>query len=267
MMNRDLEWTEQLGDAFLSQQTAVMDSIQRLRRQAISSGALNSAAQQTVSTVDGSIEIQPTNPDVEYVPYYDPRVVYGPWLWPDYPPIYFYFPLPIDYALIAGGFIGFGLGIPVLGPFWGWHEWNWHHHVLTVGSGRNGAHAAPWTHDPAHRRGVPYRDTSTATRYQGPSDAARRELRGFPVTQAPSRPPPESMRRPQFTPPVAPQRPEQPIYRPAPAIARPAPPVFRSFPDGGQARHDSERGAASRSMPMPPAPRPQGGGNREQRPR
>jgi len=88
-MNDHLQWTERLGDAFLAQQADVMDSVQRLRQRAAAAGSLRSTAQQSVSAEDGTLGIEPANPDVVYVPYYDPTVVYGPWPWIDYPPFFF----------------------------------------------------------------------------------------------------------------------------------------------------------------------------------
>jgi hypothetical protein len=79
MMDSNLEWTERIGDAFLAQQDAVMDSVQRLRHRAAAAGSLTSTPQQTVSTEDQDIAIEPASPNVVYVPYYDPNVIYGPW--------------------------------------------------------------------------------------------------------------------------------------------------------------------------------------------
>ena len=89
MMDDRLDWMQKLGDAFLAQQDEVMDSVQRLRRQAEEAGTLQSSPQQTVTTQDQTITVEPANPNVVYVPVYDPTVVYGPWPYPDYPPYYF----------------------------------------------------------------------------------------------------------------------------------------------------------------------------------
>ena len=134
MMDSNLEWTERIGDAFLAQQDAVMDSIQRLRKRAAAAGALTSTPQQAVSTEDQDIQIEPASPDMVYVPYYDPNVVYGPWLWPDYPP--FYFLPPAGLIVGSGLWIGFGIGFPILAPFWGWDHWDWRHHRLDLVPGR-----------------------------------------------------------------------------------------------------------------------------------
>jgi hypothetical protein len=89
MMDDRLDWMQKLGDAFLAQQNEVMDSVQRLRRQAEEAGTLQSSPQQTVTTQDQTITVEPANPNVVYVPIYDPTVVYGAWPYPDYPPYYF----------------------------------------------------------------------------------------------------------------------------------------------------------------------------------
>jgi Protein of unknown function (DUF3300) len=158
MMERNLQWTEQIGDAFLAQQPDVMDSIQRLRRLAVAAGTLSSTPQQTVSTEDGEIIVQPVGADVVYVPYYDPAVVYGPWPWVESWP--FIFPPPPG-IYVHGPRIVFGVGFAVLGPLWGWSYWSWPRHGLFMHPDR--PHTSPfqpdpWRHDPDHRRGVPYRD-------------------------------------------------------------------------------------------------------------
>ena len=89
MMSDRLDWMQKLGDAFLAQQSDVMDAVQRLRQQAQAAGTLKSSPQQTVTTQDQTITVEPANPDTVYVPVYDPTVVYGTWPYPDYPPYYF----------------------------------------------------------------------------------------------------------------------------------------------------------------------------------
>ena len=75
-MDDNLAWTTALGQAFLYQQQDVMDSIQRLRAQAQALGNLQSTPQENVVVDDGTIEILPANPQVIYVPVYQPDVVY-----------------------------------------------------------------------------------------------------------------------------------------------------------------------------------------------
>ena len=79
LMNKDLGWTQQLGDATLVQRGDVMDSIQRMRKKAYDSGNLKSTPQITiVQSAPQVIEIQPPSPTVIYVPVYNPVVVYVP---------------------------------------------------------------------------------------------------------------------------------------------------------------------------------------------
>src|SRR5262249_33294627 len=85
MMNNNIDWMQQLGDAFLAQQADVMDSVQRLRQEALNNGTLRSTQQQLVSTDGPYIVIVPAQPEVVYLPVYDPRIVYGPWPYPAYP--------------------------------------------------------------------------------------------------------------------------------------------------------------------------------------
>src|SRR5215472_11241583 len=81
-MADNVQWTTDLGNAFLAQQSDVMDAVQRMRAKAQGTGNLKTSAQQVVKTEtvpSGKqvIEIQQANPDVVYVPSYDPEVVYG----------------------------------------------------------------------------------------------------------------------------------------------------------------------------------------------
>ena len=89
-LNDHLDWTQKLGDAMIGQQADVATSIQRLRAKASAAGTLKTGKEQTVTTqTQGSettIAIQPTNPEVVYVPTYDPNTAYGQWSNPSYPP-------------------------------------------------------------------------------------------------------------------------------------------------------------------------------------
>ena len=118
----DIQWTTDLGNAFLAQQSDVMDAVQRMRNKAQEKGNLSSTEQQKVETkvIEGksTIIIEQSNPQVVYVPSYDPVVVYGPAVYP-YPPIYY--PPPGYYA--AGMAISFGIGV-AMGAFWG-GGWGW----------------------------------------------------------------------------------------------------------------------------------------------
>ena len=76
-MDQNLEWTTQVGDAFLNQPADVMDTIQQLRAQAIAAGTLVDCPQQRVVKETDCIRIVPAEPDLIYVPQYDPEVVYA----------------------------------------------------------------------------------------------------------------------------------------------------------------------------------------------
>ncbi len=135
MMDKDLDWTTKLGEAFLAQQKDVMASIQGMRAKAYAKGNLRTTEQQKVVVAGQDIEIQPANPEVVYVPYYDPMEVYGDWWWPGYPPYAFF---PFWGPFLAWGPFGFGIGIGV-GPFWnsGWGSWNWGGGYSNVNVNRN----------------------------------------------------------------------------------------------------------------------------------
>ena len=129
-MDKNLSWTSSLGDAYYNQPEDVMAAIQAMRARATAAGNLKTTPQQVVTTQGPEIDIEPANPDVVYVPAYDPWVVYGvpliPWPnWYLYPGIWY-----------AGPYLSFGVGFPIgfFGGFgWGWHHWgfDWHrHHVV-----------------------------------------------------------------------------------------------------------------------------------------
>src|SRR5713101_7584232 len=132
MMDEKLDWTERLGDAFLSQQPQLMDTVQNLRQRAYAAGNLRSTDQIYVEPQGQTIVVAPANPEVIYVPYYDPMVVYGPWWWPAYPPVYWR-PWPGYYVRpgITVGFF-FGVGVLVSAHFF-FGECDWHaRHVNVV---------------------------------------------------------------------------------------------------------------------------------------
>jgi hypothetical protein len=172
MMDDRLEWTERLGNAFLAQQGDVMDAIQRLRNQAAAAGTLWSSAQQRVTTEGQGIVIEPTNPALIYPPVYNPDLAYGPWPYPDYPPLDI---VPPDYDLGFGlpfG-IGFGIGFVVIQPFRCAFDWTHRQLLLNIDKrdvfdgDQQGRRPDIWQHDPAHRHGVPYVDTGSRERFGG----------------------------------------------------------------------------------------------------
>ena len=202
----DIQWTTDLGNAFLAQQSDVMDAVQRMRKKAYDNGNLKSEEQQKVETrvVENKsvIVIEQANPQVVYVPSYDPMVVWGAPLYP-YPPIYY----PAGYYA-AGLAISFGFGV-MMGAFWG-GGWGWgcgwgnnnininnnnnFNRNSNIGGGNRasqlpnrggdrggigggdrgnlgggGRGDGSWKHNPQHRGGAPYRDRATADRFGGTS--------------------------------------------------------------------------------------------------
>jgi uncharacterized membrane protein YgcG len=183
MMNEKVDWTQKLGDAFLAQQKDVMDTIQNLRKKAQAEGNLKTNQEQKiiVEKETQTIIIEPSNPQVVYVPTYNPTVVYGPWWYPAYPPYYYY---PPGYVAGASLFY-FGVGFTI-GAAWGyaWGGCNWgrgnvnininrntnintkidrskYANKVSTGKGGKGS----WKHNPEHRKGVSYRDPSTAQKF------------------------------------------------------------------------------------------------------
>src|SRR5258708_35859440 len=76
-MDKNLSWTSSIGDAFYNQEQDVMDAIQEMRRRAQEAGSLKTTPRQTVTAQGSTIIIEPTSPEVVYVPAYDPWSVYG----------------------------------------------------------------------------------------------------------------------------------------------------------------------------------------------
>lgn len=177
MMSDRLEWTQQLGEAFLSQQEDLMSAVQRLRARAQAAGHLQSTAQQTVQVVQGPspiIEIIPAQPELVYVPVYDPLVVYGAWPYPAYRPFYWH---PPSFLPPPGVFISFGAGLLVGHALWG--HMDWHRRVVRIDVDRynryNHAHIVSpnWVHHVEHRRGVHYDTPALRERYgRGPGGPA-----------------------------------------------------------------------------------------------
>ena len=182
MMSSKLDWTQKLGDAFLAQQTEMMDAIQRLRTKAQANNQLTSTKEQKVTVRQEQnrqvIAIEPTDPNTVYVPYYDPAVVYGEWPYADYPPYYFpdYYAGYIGPGLIATG-IAFGAGYALSrwisrGNYWGGGV-NWNRNTINVNRPVvNPLNGNVWQHNPAHRRGVRYNDVNVQQRFGNANIAA-----------------------------------------------------------------------------------------------
>ncbi len=195
MMSEKLDWTQKLGDAFLAQQKDVMDSVQKLRGKARAEGNLETTKEQKVIVQEQVIVIEQADPQVVYVPVYDPVVVYGVWAYPAYPPYYYYPP-----GYVAGGAAFYFTAGVIIGAAWGyaWGGCNWRSSHVDIDINRNtninrnidrGKYKrdmqakgrvdqggrGTWQHDADHRKGVAYRDQSTARKYDRgtASDAAR----------------------------------------------------------------------------------------------
>jgi hypothetical protein len=136
MLNEHLEWTQQLGYAMANQQAAVLDSIQRLRRQAQKAGNLKTTEQQRVEVKENTVVIEPADPQVVYVPTYQPSAVYGEWPYPATPPVYYppppaYYP---GYALGAG--LAFATGVAITAGLWGWANAGWNNGSVNINAAR-----------------------------------------------------------------------------------------------------------------------------------
>ena len=121
-MDKNIQWTTDLGNAYYNQPQDVMDSVQAMRQKAQSAGQLRSTPQQVVTDQGGAITIAPANPTVVYVPVYNPWVVYGS-PFPPFPGYYYYPPPGIFFGGLAIGF-GIGIGIGLFAHWgWGWGHW------------------------------------------------------------------------------------------------------------------------------------------------
>ncbi len=186
-----LDWTQKLGDALIGQQADVATSIQRLRAKAAAAGTLKTGKEQTVTTQtqgsDTTIAIQPTDPEVVYVPTYDPNTAYGQWSNPSYPPTSY----PTGGALMSG--LAWGVGIAAAGAMFS--SWNWNSggsgNYVNVNANRatnidrnynraNVGTGGRWQHDASHRKGVAYRDPAARQQYgqNRPGADQRQQFRG-----------------------------------------------------------------------------------------
>ena len=207
-MSENLDWTQDLGDAFLSQQPQVLDTIQALRKQAHEAGNLETTAQQNVVVNNETqvIEIQPAQPQTVYVPQYNSAAVYG-----TPPPAQPYYPEANTYSstdMMMTGALAFGAGLLVGNLIWDDDsDCDWDDHYVyggggygghneikiegdvnignQVGIGNQGGANRPgvgnrpatgggrpaWQHNPTHRRGVNYRDTKTRQTYANAAGA------------------------------------------------------------------------------------------------
>src|SRR5689334_21158517 len=182
-MAGNIQWTTDLGNAFLAQQSDVMDAVQRMRAKAQGTGNLKTSAQsvvktETVSSGKQVIEIQQANPDVVYVPSYDPTVVYGA-----APPAYPYYPYTYP-GYVPGTALAWGAGIALGAAAWGawggnWGNCDWNGGNVKINNNynynknnnfnrnvsRNGQ--GNWQHNPQNRGNAPYGNRQTANKFGG----------------------------------------------------------------------------------------------------
>ena len=266
-MNDNLDWTQDLGDAFLAQKAELLDTVQRMRQKALESGNLKTTEQQTVTQDEKIIIIQSSDPEVIYVPTYSPTVVYGSWYYPTwyYPPMY-YPPPP-----------GYGAMVFTAGVIWGaavWGNCNWHggdididiNHYNQFNKNTNidadkyniqkrSGNKSQWSHNPEHRKGVNYKSPQTAQKFgsaPGSSRVTKDQARGFDRTapsQASNRPSSTAARNPASrpsgaTPSSTPKRPSS-----SASLSRPSASTGSAFSGSRSPSFDrsaSTRGAASR---------------------
>jgi hypothetical protein len=275
MMDDQLEWTQKLGDAFLAQEGAVMNTVQALRTRAQATGSLGNSPQQTIQIQDGAIDVNPASQDTVYVPYYDPNIVYGTWWWPAYPP--FLWTPPPYYGYVPAGGIAFGTGIAINNPLFMYSRPNWpgHNIVNYPGGNYSGLPSRPargrptwtwphatgtvWNHNPAHRAGVGYRDAATRNRYQplwnGGSDNETRQERAA-VQPSSNLAGTQQRQYPQPTPTPLPHAQATGYPQPSYPVPATAPPVesnhaTRTAPPQGQPEHGHNQSAPSAASPRP----------------
>lgn len=211
LMGENPTWVQNLGDAFLAQPQDVMDAVQRLRLLAQQTGSLKSTPQQTVSstpkqsaaanvqsTTPTVIKIEPADPQVVYVPNYNPATVYGAWPNTAYPPVYLPPPPGQQFAdSFVKGF-GYSLGVTTTYALFSSIDWDddhhhhdddHHHHDDNDHHGGNGyqhngdnininvnnfnhitgqnlkGQTMAWQHNPAYRNGVPYQNNAVSQRF------------------------------------------------------------------------------------------------------
>jgi hypothetical protein len=197
MLYDELEWTQLLGDTVLAQQEDVLNTVQVLRGRALAAGNLQSSAEQTVTVTqsgvaaEGSaaalvapvvapppqvIVIAPAQPNVVFVPVYNPTVAFGTWPHPTYPPPHY----GLGNALLTG--MAFAAGAAIVGSLWGWASPGWGRGSVNVNVNRFNSinvnrtqiNSNTWRHDVTHRGGVAYRNTQVNNIYRGGSNVAIR---------------------------------------------------------------------------------------------
>ncbi|MBE0597337.1 MAG: DUF3300 domain-containing protein [Desulfuromonadales bacterium] len=176
LMSERITETTHLGNAFLAQEPEVMEVVQNLRARAHARGNLVTTSQQKIIVQQETIIIQPANPRVIFVPYYDPLHVYGPWWYAAYPP-YYWGPSGVRLGLGISYWPGIHFGF----TFGNWSYFDWHRHYIHIDvyqrprfvrQERWISTSGRWHHHPVHRRGVAYHHPATAVKYGQPPQRA-----------------------------------------------------------------------------------------------
>jgi len=176
----DLDWTRQLGDAYLYQEGDLADRIQALREQAYAHGSLEEIEKVRIIREREIIYIEPAYTEVVYVPYYDPVTVYGHWHWQSYPPVVWSRPRHRHGGPVYSSGVFFYWGAPIrVAPAFYYSSFDWHRrHIVIVNYNRHdhwpvGTHRTHysqgrrWEHNPRHRRNVVYSQPSVGERHGG----------------------------------------------------------------------------------------------------
>ena len=205
MMGEQPDWVQNVGDAFLADSDGTMDTVQKLRKKAKDEGNLETTEQQKVTVEEQPVEeqtdtvattaapattetiiiIEPADPQIIYVPSYNPTIIYGAWWWPHYTPWYY---RPYGYgfgsAVVRG--IGFGIGIGITRSLWGGCNWgrgrgnvninvNKYNNINRNKINSNNRNSN-WNHNSNNRKGVPYKDQKTRNQFDNKrSGASSRE--------------------------------------------------------------------------------------------
>ena len=249
-MDKNLSWTSSLGDAYYNQEQDVMDAVQVMRQRAEQAGNLKDTPQQSVETQGSTIVIQPADPEIVYVPAYDPWLVYGYPIvaWPGW------YPYP---AIWYGGpylSFGVGFGIGFFGGYgWGWNHWgsDWHHRYIVHDHDRYYSRSTTF-----YNRNNYYRGGGERGRVSGDRDRS-----GFAGDRGGQRPGANAGSRPaggniggrggEFNRPSASPQPFGGNNQAARGYAQPRGEsgtrsgAFSGYDHGGQARSYSSRGSAS----------------------
>lgn len=267
-MSDDLDWTRDLGDAFLLDEERMLVGIQELRQRAYAEGHLKTTDYVEVVREPDTIIVESRTRDVVYIPYYDTRVVYGTWHWPDYHPVYWH--RPATYYWHSGFYWGPGIRVDH-GFYFSSFHWGQRRTVVVHGhrhqplprftTSRSIARherARHWRHDPYHRRGVEYRQVRVHRNDGLPARIERRRATQSDAVRSARPQPSETRERLRSTSPrsdvqrsparVSPERRAQRQER-APDNRATLPPA-----ESSQRVERSNRAETRRTRPSEPAP-------------